>query len=95
MNKRGGIGGFISMFVAIVVIAIILLVFVMMNGVWKKFVEEPAAMNYFGESGREKSFLDYMDNGSRSINQVRFDVASNKNVDIVVLEVFPEGVGGK
>ncbi len=85
MNKKG-IMGFISMFFAIIMIAVILLVFVMSSSVWKKFMEEPAAMNYFGEDDAEKSFFDYMDNGNESLNEVRFIVASGKNVNEAIEE---------
>ena len=54
-NKRGGVGDIIMQFVAFVVIAIILVVFVMISGVWKAFTEKPAGMTYFGEDKSEES----------------------------------------
>jgi hypothetical protein len=90
MKNKKGLMGFISMFVAIIIIAIILLVFVMSSGAWKKFMEEPAAMNYFGEDGSEMSFFDYMDDSSESLNEVRFLVASGASVEDAVEEVGGE-----
>ena len=54
-NKRGGVGDIIMQFVAFIVIAIILVVFVMISGVWKAFTEKPAGMTYFGEDKSEES----------------------------------------
>jgi hypothetical protein len=85
-NKRGGLGNFISMFVAIIVIVIILLGFIFISGVFKKFSEKPAAVVFFGEDGSEKDFFNYMDDEYGELAEVRVFVAGEKSVDDAIKE---------
>jgi hypothetical protein len=91
MNKVGGVGGFLTMIVAMFIIAGLLVVFVFVAGPIKAFSEKPAANVTFGDTGEEKSFFDYMDSdGFFEVTTERFDDSFVRNNGNVVWELEVE-----
>ena len=89
MNRRGGIGFFFGMVVAIILVAAILGVFVFFSGMFNGYVERTDENVLFGdEAGRD--FYDYVDNYD-SLAEVRFAVAGENEVDVSIREAGYEG----
>ena len=75
MNRRGIIGGFISMFVATVIIVLILFILIIASGIVKKVVRNSDNFGIYdeGDSGIDDVF-DYMDDGFSDMTQLRIAV---------------------
>ncbi len=85
MNKKGGLGSSIAMFVAIIMIFIILAGFTLMAGMFKVFAEKPAGVDTVDGDGIAGNFFNYVDNNS--LDRVKFVVAKGKSLNDAILEV--------
>lgn len=74
MNRRGGIGDFVSMIISIIAIAFILAGFILMAGTFTRFVEKPAAVAAYGDSGLEGDFFKYMEDEYVPFLEEKFEI---------------------
>ena len=84
-SKKGQLGTLISMFFAIILVAIILGGFILLSEPFKIFAEEPVLANYFGEDGEEREFFIYMDEDYEKLVKARFYVAGDYDVDAALV----------
>jgi len=73
INKRGGVGDFITMVFSIIAILFILAGFVLMAGTFIRFVESPAGVASHSESGLEKDLFEYMEKEYNPFLESRFE----------------------
>ena len=73
MNKRGIIGDFIAMVFSIIAILFILGGFVIMAGTFARFVESPAGVAAYRESGLEGDLFEYIDDTYVPLLESRFE----------------------
>ncbi len=91
MNRRGQIGTLISMFVTIIIVAIILIGFVILAGPWNKFSEKPVGVLSFGNESEAKGLFDYVSSDYEDLMKIKFGVAKGEGVSEAMQEAGYEG----
>jgi hypothetical protein len=80
MNKRGGIGDFISMIISIIAIALILGAFILVSTPYIKFSEKPAAVVDYSQKELERDFFNYSDGEHIVALESRFELRKELGV---------------